>query len=270
MDIPKSKDPRRIDLEGKVLVAHQAEFMPWLGFISKAAMGDLYIIFDDTQFKKKYFENRNRIRFPNSQGWIWLNIPIKNKDRIPNMLDVEMSDKKWIEKHLAIIKSSYSRAPYFDVIYQELKTLYRSIDSDKLVVFNIAIIEYAFKKFGINIPVERVSNLKRKGFNIQGKGTELILSLVKEVGADVLVAGTSGKNYLDKEMFKNEGIELVFQDYHHPSYNQIHGNFVPYMSFIDLLFNYGAEGARNILNKSNYINAENFTYENNSNWSTFG
>ena len=249
--IPTSSDPRRVDLQGPILVAHQAEFMPWLGFISKAAMGDIYLILDDTQYKKKYFENRNRVRFPNNDGWIWLNIPVKNQRKIMNMLDVEIVDEKWKKKHLNILKTSYGKAPYFNKIFGELEELYLSINSNKLVDINIEFIKYAFKKFRVDIPVYRVSDMRNYGKDISGFGTELVLSLAKAFNAKTMVAGKSGKDYLNKKMFDSGNIQLIFQDFKHPVYNQKHGDFLPYMSFIDLLFNYGDESI-NILPKSSY------------------
>jgi len=250
--IPKSTDPRRIDLDGHVLVAHQAEFMPWLGFISKAAMGDIYLILDDTQFKKKNFQNRNKIRFPNKEGWLWLNVPIKNKDSLPNMMDAEFAGKDWKEKHLESIKTSYSKAPYFDMIYPELIEIYRNRQLCKLVDFNIEIIRYAFRKFNISQPVFRVSELKQSGVSITGLKSDLVVSLVKAVEANVLVAGRDGRNYLNYDEFKKNNINLVFQEFNHPTYRQIHGDFIPYMSFIDLLFNHTAQDAITLLGKPKY------------------
>lgn len=252
MDIFKSSDPRRIELPGRVLVAHQAEFMPWLGFISKAAMGDIFLIHDDTQFKKKYFENRNKVRFPNQDGWIWLNIPVKNNHRFPNMLEVEIADDKWIDKHLSTLKNSYAHAPYFDVIFPELEQIYHRFNSNKLVEFNIMIIKYAFKKFYINIPVKRVSELKEADKIREQQGTEMVISLLKATFAQTVVVGVTGRNYLVKSRFEQENLDVVYQDFKHPEYHQIHKGFLPYMSFIDLIFNYSTDDAINILGKSNY------------------
>lgn len=251
-DIPISNDSRRIDLEGPVLVAHQAEFMPWLGYLSKAAMGDIYLILDDTQFKRKYFENRNKIRFPNNDGWLWLNIPVKNQNQKLNMLDVEIVDQKWKRKHLQTIKVSYGKAPYFDLIYSELEEIYFNLNTKKLVEINIQLIKYAFKKFCIDVPVYRVSDLKKSGSHISGVGNDLVISLVNSVNAKTLVAGKSGKGYLKKQNFARDNIKLVFQNFTHPVYTQQHGEFLPNMSFIDLLFNYG-DRSINILPKSDYI-----------------
>ena len=251
-NIQKSNDHRRANLPGRILVAHQAEFMPWLGFISKAAMGDIYLILDETQFKKKYFENRNKIRYSNSDGWIWLNIPVKNKNALPNMMDVEIADNNWKNKHLKAIQLSYSKAPFFNEYFPIIENLYLDFYGNKLVEFNIKIINLAFKLFEIKAPIFRVSELIKNGYKISGSGTELVISLCKAVNADNLVAGISGKDYLDINKFNKNNVGVVFQDFKHPNYNQLHGEFIPYMSFLDVLFNYGDE-AVHLLPKSNYL-----------------
>lgn len=250
-NIPISNDSRRVDLDGPVVVAHQAEFLPWLGYISKATMGDIYLILDDTQFKKKYFENRNKIRFPNREGWLWLNVPIKDKDRLPNMMDVEITNNDFKAKHLETIKTSYGKSPYFKSVYEELEDLYLCRSDEMLCNFNIRIIKFAFKKFNIKIPVYSVSEINRNGKIISGSGTDLVISIAKAVKAKTLVAGHSGKEYLNIDKFRSENINLVFQEFKHPVYSQIHGNFMPYMSFIDLLFNYG-DNAIDVLPKSSF------------------
>lgn len=168
------------------------------------------------------------------------------------MLDMECSNFHWIKKHLNAIYFSYKRAPFFEEIYTELEEIYNGLNSPRLVNINIEFIKYAFKKFRINVPVFRISELKTAGFNFHGVGGEFVLSMAGLVNADVVVAGQSGKSYLNPERFSQNDIALVFQDFKHPTYNQFHGSFMPYMSFIDLLFNYGDE-AVNVLPESSYI-----------------
>lgn len=250
-NIQTSTDPRRIELEGRILVAHQAELYPWLGFVSKATMGDVYLILDDSQFKKEYFENRNKIRVKNEPGWEWITIPVNNKDHIRNIDEYKIIGNDWKKKHLKVIELSYRRAPFFVKYYEELLNIYSQFNSDRLIDFNVEIIKYAFQKFEIQAPIFRTSELKQNGVTICGKGSELVLSLCKALSADVFVAGQSGKNYLNLTEFQNNRIDLVFQQFNHPSYKQYHGNFIPYMSFIDLLFNHGDESI-SVLAKSNY------------------
>jgi len=252
IQIKRSQDSRRIDLNGPILVAHQPEFLPWLGNISKVAMGDVYFILDTVQYQSKYFQNRNKIRIKNGQGWQWLIIPVNDtKDHYVNTLDVRIANNtNWRKKHLHAIEFSYKKSPFFQEIYTELSELYR-YECDFLVDFLIRIIKYAFEKIGIRIPVYRVSELIKSGYEVKGEKSDLIISMCRVIDAKTYVFGISGKDYVEENKFKSAGITPVFQDFEHPVYSQIHGEFLPAMSFIDLLFNHGKR-ASEILGKSSW------------------
>lgn len=113
-------------------------------------------------------------------------------------------------------------------------------------------IMYAFNKFQIKVPVYRTSKLIKQGFNISGEKSNLIVNMCKVVNAEVYVFGQDGRNYVDRKVFYNNNIKFIFQNFAHPVYNQIQGNFVSYMSFLDLLFNYGPKSIE-VLGKSNYL-----------------
>lgn len=253
MEILKSTDPRRIDLEGRVLVAHQAEFMPWLGFISKASMADVYFILDNSQYKNKYFENRNKIRSNNEIGWIWLTAPVTSEKSYPNLQDVSFVNYNFFKKKLIkTVEYSYRKAPFFTFYFEEFRAVIDSVKSDKLVDFNITIIKHAFDKFNIRVPIYTTSSLLEMGYNLDGKASELVIQMCKIANANIYIQGQGGKKYHDRNRFKEEGIQLVFQKYEHPVYSQFCGNFIPNMSFIDVLFNYSTENAIKLLGKSNF------------------
>jgi len=249
-NIQKSNDFRRIDLEGRVLVAHQAEFLPWLGFVSKASMGDYYLIIDNSQFKKEYFENRNKIRVKSDLGWEWLTVPVDNKTKIRNINEYSIANEKYIKLHLKKIKYSYSRTKYFDEYFPKIEAIYKQKHL-KLIDMNIALIKWALDEFKITLPIFKLSIIEQD-VEIKGKSTDWVVELCRACKADVFVAGISGQKYLDKQKFRENNIQLVFQDFAHPKYEQYHGDFLQGMSFIDLLFNHGPD-AINILGKSNYI-----------------
>ena len=121
-----------------------------------------------------------------------------------------------------------------------------------MVEINISFIKLAFKIFDVKVPLFRVSELKEEGSDISGVSTDMVVSLCESVKADILVAGVSGKDYLDMDVMKQNNIKVVFQKFEQPHYNQKHGEFLPYMSFLDLLFNFGKEAAIKILGKSDY------------------
>ena len=259
LKIKKSDDPRRVDLHEPILVAHQPEFLPWTSYISKATMGDVYFIVDSVQFMKEGFQNRNKIRTNNSsKGWQWLTIPVLlAKKKFTNLSEVKINDKiKWRRKHLSAIKYSYEKTPHFNEIYPELEKIYSDFDGELLVEFVVSITKYAFNKFGINIPVYRTSELKKLGYNLEGEKSDLAINMCKIVDAKLFVFGQYGRRYIEKEKFFQNDIKFVFQKFEHPIYSQIHGEFIPQMSFIDLLFNHGKKSISILKNSTIFSNTE--------------
>ena len=248
-NIPKSADHRRIPFEYPILVAHQPEFLPWLGFISKAAMGDVVILLDSVDFRKEYFQNRNKIRTFSEKGWQWLTVPVVGaKKHVYKISDARIDSGKWEKKHLMSIEQAYSKTKYFALIFPRLKQIYDS-RPDGLSDFNQSIILFAYEMFNIDIPILRTSDMLTSNYDIHGRKTDIVISMCRSVGAKTFVAGQFGKDYLEREKFEKHNIRLVFQSFEHPVYEQLHGDFIPNMAFIDLLFNHGP-GAISILGKS--------------------
>ena len=238
------------NMKSPILVAHQPEFFPWLGFISKARMGDVYYILDTVQFMKEHWHSRNKIR--KKDGWLWLTTPIlQSKSKLLMWPEAKIDNSQnWKRKQLNSIKMCYSRAKYFKEIFPELEEIYEK-DYEYLIDFSEEIIRYAFRKFDINIPVYRTSNLINEGHDISGKKSDLIIKMCKTANAKTFVFGQDGKTYIEKEKFEAENIDYIFQRFIHPSYTQRYDGFESHMSFIDLLFNYGKE-SKNILGKIQY------------------
>ena len=250
MDITLNTDSRRSDLPFPLLVAHQPEFIPWLGNLSKATMGDVYYLLDTVQFVKDVFQNRNKIRIKNKPGWQWLTIPILgNTTQMWNEVRIDNS-QNWKRKHLNALTMSYSKTPYFNEIYPELEMLYNT-ECDKLIDFVKLFIKYAFVKFDINVPVKCTSELVKEGYDMSGQKSDLIINMCKSCNANSFVFGQMGRTYIDWDKFTD--IKPVFQNFVHPTYNQLHGDFISNMSFIDLLMNAGPD-SKNILTKSTYDN----------------
>ena len=249
-DFPISTDSRRINLDNKILVAHQPECLPWLGFMSKASMGDIYVILDSVQFVKEHWHNRNKIRIANGEQW--LIIQKKKKNKIQQFTDIKIANvSNWKRKHLNAIKFAYSKTPYFKEIFSEIEEIYFK-DFKYLIEFNEAFIRYGLNKFNIKVPIIKASDLIKEGYNLIGHKSDLIVNLCKSTKCNAFIFGQGGKSYIEVEKFKENNINFVFQKFNHPTYTQhTKGDFIKGMSFIDLLFNYGPESYK-ILNKSEY------------------
>ena len=217
-----------------MLVAiHQPEHLPWIGFFEKMQRADLFVLLDDVQFSKGDFQNRNRVKGAN--GVQWLTVPIVQK--FPQQInEVEIAGDDWRDKHWRTVLSCYGRAPYFKTIGPGLEELYRA-PSHKLSDFNLSAIGLLARLLGIETKMVRSSQL-----NATGEKSDLILNICREVGADAYYSGAMGRAYLQRETFAQAGIEIVFQQFVHPTYQQLFmqsEGFVPNLSVLDLLFNCG-------------------------------
>ena len=225
-------------LKSPVLVAHQPEYFPWLGFIAKAQLADVYYIVDTVQYVKEHWHSRNKIR--KKDGWLWINTPVlQSKSKILMWPEAKIDNTKpWKRKQLSSIQMCYSRSKYYKEIYAELEEIY-SKDYEYLIDFNEQIIKYAFKKFNIRVPVYKTSELIKEGHDISGVKTDLILNMCKAANAKTFIFGQDGKTYIEENKFKQAGVEYKFQNFKHPEYKQRYPEFESHMSFIDLLFNHG-------------------------------
>lgn len=216
------------------ITIHQPEHMPWLGFFHKINLSDVYVVLDNVQYCRHYFQNRNKIR--TIDGWQWLTVPIE-KDNIDTLLikDTKISkgNLRWKNKNLESICQNYRKAPYFKNYWDALKSIYNR-DYTNLIDLNLDLIKFFFDKLGIKTEIRLASEL-----NVFGYKNELILHICQAVGANLYISGISGKEYLDIEKFSSNGIEVMIQEFHHPIYKQLHEPFIPCMSIVDLLFNYG-------------------------------
>ncbi len=206
--------------------------MPWLGYFHKMDSADVFVYLDNVQFKKNEYQNRNRIK--TSQGWQWLTVPVNYSfgERI-NQVRID-SSKDWKKKHLKSIEMNYSKAPYFDEYFPMVERLYGG-DYEYLYEVNIASVELLSGLIGIKKPAYRASEINglRDDQNLR------LLDICKALGADTYLSGGAGRDYMDLTVFKDEGVDVVFQDFTHPSYAQLYGEFTPFMSLLDILFNCG-------------------------------
>lgn len=214
---------------------HQPMYLPWLGLFDRIAQCDLFILLDNVPYSKNYFLNRNKIK--TAAGWTWLTIPVLMKgDSNKIIKDVEIDNKNdWRKKHWMSLYYSYKNSPYFDT-YREFIENYYQREWRYLVEAVSEMMQFLLKVLNIEIPITMASSL-----GVTGKKEELILNICNEVQADEYLSGPDGRNYLTLDLWEKNKIKVLFHDYRHPEYRQLHGDFIPYLSVIDLLFNCGPE-----------------------------
>lgn len=218
-----------------IVSIHQPNFLPWLGYFHKISESDIHVVLDNVQFEKNSFINRNRIK--TSSGWIWLTVPVLTKGRFGEPINNILIDSKktWQEKMWKSIWLNYSRSPFFKEYFEGLSNIFKS-RWEKLADLNAAFLFFLLEALKIDRKLVKASELK-----IEEKKSDLVLAICERLGATVYFSGALGRGYLSEEKFRDRGIRIVYQDYHHPVYPQLFGDFISHLSVIDLLFNTGGE-----------------------------
>ncbi len=214
-----------------LIAVHQPQYLPWLGYLDKIDKAEVFVILDNVQFKKNEWQNRNRIKA--AQGWQWITVPVLYK--FPEKINEVRIDNNtnWSRKHLQALVTNYSKSPHFDS-YKGFFDDVLNRDWDRLVDINIEIIKYLINSLGLKTRLVIASDLK-----LREEPTERLIDICKTLGGEKYLAGRDGSKYMNLEKFDEEGIEIIFQDFKHPVYNQLYEGFEPCMSAVDLLFNCG-------------------------------
>ena len=216
-----------------ILTAHQPVYLPWLGLFHKIALADLFCYFDIAQYQTKDFNNRNKIK--THSGEIWLSVPVESKNHFGKSVgEIRIVQDGWQRKHFKSISMAYQKAPYFREYIEQFEELLTAQSFETLSALNLAILRLAMRNLQISTPIVKASD-----YAFQGVKSALVLDMCVQLKADVYLFGAQGRDYANVKSFRAAGVEPYFQDYRHPQYRQLHGEFKPFMSVIDLLFNEG-------------------------------
>jgi hypothetical protein len=227
----------------RTAVIHQPDFLPWLGFFDRLLASDLYIVLDHVQFARRGWTHRDSIKTSNGASWITLSIQKASRDVA--IKDVKlMPEAEWRRDNLNLIRQNYQKAPFFKEVFADLEKLYARGDQ-KMVDMNIASLDLLERMLDIHTP-----RLNSSEMDPQGTSTAMLVDLLKKAGVTRYLSGQGARAYLEEHLFADAGIELVWQDFAHPVYPQLHGQFISMLSSIDALFNCGPEGTRNLLRNS--------------------
>ncbi|WP_221048115.1 WbqC family protein [Methylogaea oryzae] len=228
----------------RTVVILQPGYLPWLGFFDQMLRSDVFVYYDDVQYDKHGWRNRNRIK--SATGPIWLTVPVLNSGRHgQKILDVEIDNRSpWGRKHVAAIAQSYAKAPYVQTYLPQLEELLMRRWSS-LVELDIATVELICDWIGISRKIERASRL-----GIEGGQSGRLLDICRHFQASCYLSGDSAQSYLDTSLFAREGLSVIWQSYRHPIYPQLHGEFLPYLSILDLVMNVGDQSITVLTEKS--------------------
>ena len=223
----------------------QPTYLPWSGYFSLIESVDIFVILDTVQFQKRSWQQRNQIK--TSQGSNWLTVPVVSKGKRNQLIKNTQiaKDRDFEKKHLKSIEFNYIKSRFFD---EEFKPIFDLLNKDHkyLAELNFTLINYFCKRLNIETEIIKSSDL-----NGRGKKADLLCSICKELNACKYISPPGSKDYLqESNTFLEANIPVLYFNYSHPSYDQLWGDFLPYMSIVDLLFNTGNKAVE--LVKNNY------------------
>ena len=232
-------------MKSKKIAIVQSSYVPWRGFFDLIGSVDEFILFDDMQYTKRDWRNRNKIK--TSQGVVWLTVPVITKGAyLQKISEVIIADEGWRQKHLNSIKMNYRKSPHFEEIYEILNKVLLGSDWKYLYLLNRSLICEICNFLGIETKISWSWD-----YNGVGKKSERLASIAKDARGTHYVSGPSAKDYIDEQVFGEAGLQLEWFEYKDlVEYPQIGEPFLPNLSIIDLLMNTGKD-ARKFLPHAN-------------------
>lgn len=217
----------------------QSNYIPWKGYFDLINLVDEFILFDDMQYTRRDWRNRNLIK--TSAGLKWLTIPVAVKGNFfQKIKDTTISDSRWPRKHWESIVHSYSKARYFPDYRAAFESLYLGCEETFLSRINYRFLSAICKMLGIAATISWSEDYT----SAEGK-TERLVSLCRQAGASIYVSGPAARDYLDEALFAEANIEVQYMDYSaYPEYTQLYPPFDHKVSIIDLIFNEGPEATK--------------------------
>ncbi len=216
----------------------QSNYIPWKGYFDLINLVDEFILFDDVQYTRRDWRNRNQIKTPT--GLQWLTVPVEVKGKYDQLIrDTQIADSGWGKRHWATIAQNYSRAEHFGDYKETFESLYFS-RHQSLSLCNRAFIEAVCGILDIG------TRLTWSWEHPPANGrNERLISICKSVGAGIYISGPAAKDYLDETLFQAEGIQVQWMDYGgYPIYRQLYGSFEHGVTILDLILNEGPNARR--------------------------
>jgi hypothetical protein len=220
----------------KTVAILQSNYVPWKGYFDLMQSVDEFILYDDVQYTRRDWRNRNRFKSPD--GVRWLTIPVQVKGRYLQRIDETLvSDQDWAGKHWSTLLAWYGKAPFFERYCPALEEVYLGMKESHLSRINRRLLEVLMELLGIITPIRWSTE-----YAASGSKTERLLSLCQAAEATCYLSGPAAREYLDEDHFRAHGIGVRWMSYEgYPTYDQLYPPFDHHVSVLDLLFNVGDE-----------------------------
>lgn len=222
----------------KKIAILQSNYIPWKGYFDMINMVDEFIIYDDVQYTKNDWRNRNKIK--TKQGIQWLTIPVRQESLEQKIKDTKIVDKKWNIKHWSTLSQNYSKAEHFKEYKEIFEDLYLNCKEEYLSEINYKFITIINEILGIKTKIRWSSE-----FELKDGQTERLINICKDCHANNYLSGPAAKDYFDEELAKRNNIEIEWMEYgNYSEYNQLHTSFEHGVSILDLIFNEGSNAQK--------------------------
>lgn len=223
----------------KTVAVVQSNYIPWKGYFDLINLVDEFILFDDMQYTRRDWRNRNLIKTPNGLEWLTIPVDVKGK-YYQKIKETKISDPSWAKTHWATIVHNYSKAQHFREYREFFESLYLDCKEEFLSRINFCFIEAICRVLRIKVHLSWSMD-----YPLTEGRTERLVGLCKAAGATHYLSGPSAKAYMDEQLFVKEGISVSYIDYSgYPEYIQLHGSFEHGVTILDLIFNEGPNAAR--------------------------
>lgn len=218
------------------VVITQSNYIPWKGYFDAIAIADYFVIFDEMQYTRRDWRNRNKIK--TAQGLQWLTVPVEVKGKFfQKISDTCIAEKDWAEKHFRSIQHAYAKSPCF----QEMKPMVHEWYNEAAKKTTITEVNMVFLKGIAHWLALPTVFLQSKDFDLMEDKTERLVHICKELKATDYYTGGAAKAYMNEEAFADENISVHYFDYSgYPEYPQLHGAFEHGVTILDMLFNLGS------------------------------
>lgn len=221
-----------------IVSIHQPHYFPWLRYVNKIAMSDVFVIYDDVKYEKNDWVHRTMIA---DKDRIRITVPVHHSSS-SYINNVKIANNHWKRKHLNSIYYSYHNSPNFMKYYPDISRII-SLNTDKLVDYNVESIKWIVSQLGLKTKILRSSQM-----NVKASSTTRLVKICKELSADKYLSGKYAiSQYLNQQEFSKENIKVVYSDFVSYPYKQRYNKFIADLSIIDLLMNQSVEFANQYL-----------------------
>ena len=222
----------------------QSNYISWKGYFYLINSVDVFVIYDNVQYTKNDWRNRNKIISNKKPSW--LTIPVRQESMHQSIRETKIAKAGWSKKHWRTIQQSYSKSPHFDKYSSKLEGVYHSLENEFFLSnINTKLIICLCEILGI-----RTRIIQDDAFNLPTDRIDKLIEICRQTAASTYVSGPAARDYLDVQKFNNAGIKVEWIQYEgYLQYEQRSDHFDHYVSILDLLFCYGANFTRYIENR---------------------